>query len=171
MKTAGGLLVIAATSMGGIAAAQRIGNQYEQLKYLQKIIYLLRSEILYARSYLGEAFCQIAKNVKSPYKEWLHEMCAQMERRGGTAFTGIWEEKTRRCLKDAGLPRGALERLISFGNQLGIADAQMQAKILDLYLEEIGQSIEELSGEMRTRTRLCHCLGVMSGIFITILLI
>ena len=34
-------------------------NQYEQLKYLQKIICLLRSEIRYARSYLGEAFGRI----------------------------------------------------------------------------------------------------------------
>ena len=54
LRAAGGILVITATSAGGILAAERIRNQYEQLKYLQKLICLLRSEILYARSYLGD---------------------------------------------------------------------------------------------------------------------
>ena len=50
LRAAGGILVITATSAGGILAAERIRNQYEQLKYLQKLICLLRSEILYART-------------------------------------------------------------------------------------------------------------------------
>ncbi len=171
LKMAGGVLVIIATSAGGIAAAEKFRNQYEQLKYLQKMIYLLRSEILYARSYLGEAFCQIGKTAKSPYREWLFNLYRQMEKRNGTAFARIWEVNTRKYLGNAGLPRNALDRLAAFGSQLGIADAEMQIKILDLYLEEIRQSMEELQEEMGTKIRLCHCLGVMSGIFITILLI
>ena len=51
LKTMGGVLVIAATSMWGHAAAERVKNSYDQLQYLQKLLYLLRSEILYARSY------------------------------------------------------------------------------------------------------------------------
>ena len=47
----------------------------------------------------------------------------------------------------------------------------MQIKTLDLYLEEIRLSMEEMREEMRTKIRLCHCLGVMSGIFITVLLL
>lgn len=170
MKTIGGALVIAATSAWGHTAAERVKNQYSQLQYLQKLLYMLRSEILYARSYLGEAFLQISRTARSPYREWLLELCRQMEGKGGGTFAGIWEESTRACLKDSALPAKEILRLAAFGSQLGIADAQMQIKTLDLYLEEIRLSMEEMREEMRTRIRLCHCLGVMSGIFITVLL-
>lgn len=64
-----------------------------------------------------------------------------------------------------------LLRLAAFGSQLGIADAEMQVKLLDLYLDELRLTMDELREEMRTKIRICHCLGVMSGIFITVLLI
>lgn len=171
MKPAGAVLVIIATSAWGITAAQKFQNQYEQLKYLQKIICLLRSEIRYARSYLGEAFSQIGRKAESPYKEWLLELCVRMEDRNGAVFEEIWEAGVLRYLKDAGLPKNTFGRLAAFGSQLGIADVEMQVKLLDLFREEIEQTMNEVQEEMRMKIRLCHCLGVMSGIFITILLV
>lgn len=64
-----------------------------------------------------------------------------------------------------------LDKLINLGGQLGVADIEMQVKTLDLYLEEMSLSMEEMRGGMKAKVRLCHCLGVMSGIFITVLLI
>ncbi len=171
LKTIGGVLVIAATSVWGHAAAERVKNGYEQLLYLQKLLYLLRSEILYARAYLGEAFWQIGQKARSPYREWLIGLCSQMEKEQSGTFASMWEEGTKAGLKASGLPEGEILRLAAFGNQLGIADVEMQVKTLDLYLEELRISMEEMREEMRTKIRLCHCLGVMSGIFITVLLI
>lgn len=171
MRTVGGMLVIAATSMWGHTAAKQIGNRYRQLQYLQKILYLLRGEILYARSYLGEAFLQISQTAKSPYREWLLGMSRQMEGERSGTFAEMWEESTKAFLEDSGLPREEILRLAVFGSRLGIADAEMQVKTFDLYLEEIRLSMEEMRQEMGTKIRLCHCLGVMSGIFITVLLI
>ena len=170
-KTMGGVLVIAATSMWGHTAAERVKNSYDQLQYLQKLLYLLRSEILYARSYLGEAFLQIGQKAKSPYREWLLGLCSQMEGERGGTFAEMWEVSTKAGLKDSGLLESELLRLAAFGSQLGIADAEMQVKLLDLYLDELRLTMDELREEMRTKIRICHCLGVMSGIFITVLLI
>lgn len=170
MKSIGGILVIAATSLWGHAAAEKVRNGYKELQYLQKLLYLLRSEILYARSYLGEAFLQISRTARSPYREWLLGLCRRMEEERAGTFAGMWEESARTALKDSGLPPGEIHRLAAFGNQLGIADAEMQIRTLDLYLEEMKLSMEEMREEMRTKMRLCHCLGVMSGIFITVLL-
>ena len=46
----------------------------------------------------------------------------------------------------------------------------MQVKLLDLYLDELSKSMDELREGMRMKIRLCRCLGVMSGIFVMILL-
>ncbi len=165
------LLIIGSTSVGGVAAAERIRMQYEQLKYLQKIVCLLKGEIRYARSYLGEAFRQLGMSEKSPYREWLLGMSGQMEEQRKGRFVEIWEEQTKKHMKDSGLSKESFCRLLDLGGQLGNADVEMQVKVLDLYQEEIELSMDEIREEMQTKIRLCHCLGVMSGIFITILLV
>ena len=45
VKTFGAVLIIGATSLWGIRAADRINDQYVQMQYLKKLIYQLRSEI------------------------------------------------------------------------------------------------------------------------------
>ena len=50
VKTFGAVLIIGATSLWGIRAADRINDQYVQMQYLKKLVYQMRSEIRYARS-------------------------------------------------------------------------------------------------------------------------
>lgn len=69
VKTFGAVLIIGATSLWGIRAADRINDQYVQMQYLKKLVYQLRSEIRYARSYLGEAFRHIGTSSREPYKD------------------------------------------------------------------------------------------------------
>lgn len=164
-------MVIGAASAGGVLAAQSVRLGYERLRSLKRIMGQLRSEIQYARAYLGEAFRRIGASAESPYKEWLLAMAGQLEERCGRSFAKIWEEQTLECLKDSGLSGEAVERLACFGSQLGAADVRLQAEALDMYQKEIGLAMEEMRGEMRMKIRLCHCLGVMSGIFAAILLI
>ena len=81
------------------------------------------------------------------------------------------EDKHRR--ESAGLCafREELLKLKELGERLGLADVTMQVKILELYLTRLELSMEEMQGEMKSKVRLCHCLGIMSGILIVILLL
>ena len=148
-KLIGVCMVVGAASAGGGLAAQKVRLGYERLRCLQRIICQLRSEIQYARACLPEAFQRIGTVSESPYKEWLLSMAERMEERRGLTFAQIWEERTWEYLKDVSL----------------------QVRALDLYQEEIGRTMEELRGEMQMKIRLCHCLGVMSGIFVAVLLL
>ncbi len=171
VKTFGAVLIIGATSLWGIRAADRINDQYVQMQYLKKLVYQLRSEIRYARSYLGEAFRLIGTSSREPYKGWLLEIYDRLEHKNRGTLEDIWEDTAREYLGASGLPEEELDKLINLGGQLGVADIEMQVKTLDLYLEEMSLSMEEMRGGMKAKVRLCHCLGVMSGIFITVLLI
>ena len=171
VKTFGAVLIIGATSLWGIRAADRINDQYVQMQYLKKLINQLRSEIRYARSYLGEAFRHIGTSSREPYKGWILEIYDRLEHKNRGTLADIWEDTVREYLGASGLPDEELDKLINLGGQLGVADIEMQVKTLDLYLEEMSLSMEEMRGGMKAKVRLCHCLGVMSGIFITVLLI
>lgn len=171
VKLFGCLLVIAATTLAGIVYAGSIQERYRQMKYLQRLIYMIESEIRYAHTYLGEIFLHVSRRVREPYKGWLLTMERKMGQMDSGAFDVIWGQAVEEHLRYSGLPPKELERLIQLGSQLGITDLELQLKVLALYQEQLGLNIEEVREGMRTKVRLCHCLGVMSGLLVAVLLL
>lgn len=167
----GGLFITGATTLLGITKANEVKEQYGQMQYLQRLIFMTKSEIQYARAYLGEIFDQIGRKAYEPYKSWLFDLSRKMEAREEGTFGDMWEKSIDKHLRQCGLPAKELERLKGLGAQLGFADMEVQIRLLDLYLEQLAQTMSEVREEMKVKVRLCHCLGVMSGILITVLLI
>lgn len=94
-----------------------------------------------------------------------------MGRMDSGAFDTIWGQAVEKNLRYSGLPPKELERLIQLGGQLGVMDLNLQLKVLSLYQEQLSLSMEETQEGMRTKVRLCHCLGVMSGLLVAVLLL
>lgn len=163
-------MIVGMTSIWGITKAEKVKNQLENMKYLQRIICLMQSEIRYSRAFLGEIFSNIGQGVKEPYKSWLWEMSEKTNAFTGESFEKIWKDSTEKNLKILNLPEYELESLKSLGNQLGYADIQVQMRLIDLYQEHLERTIREVHGEVQTKVKLYHCLGVMSGLFVAVLL-
>ena len=158
------------TSLWGIMRAEKFKNQLENMKYLQRIISLMQSEIRYSRAFLGEIFWNIGQGIKEPYKSWLIEMSERTNAFTDERFEYIWKASIDNNLKVLDLPEQELDSLKSLGNQLGFADTQIQMRLIDLYQEQLERNIREVHGEVQTKVRLYHCLGVMSGLFVAVLL-
>ena len=156
--------------MWGIIKADKERDQLENMKYLQRIISLIQSEIRYSRCFLGEIFVNIGQGVEEPYRSWLCEMSERTNEFTGESFENIWKDSIETNLKVLNLPRHELKSLKSLGNQLGYADIQIQMRLMDLYQEHLEHTIREVHEQVQTKVRLYHCLGVMSGLFITVLL-
>lgn len=170
MKITGALLIVGMTSVWGIMKAEKVKNQLENMKYLQRILSLIQSEIRYSRLFLGEIFENIGQGVKEPYKSWLMEISEKANSFTGERFEDIWKDSCKRHLESLDLPEQELNSLKSLGNQLGYADIQVQMRLLDLYQENLERTIREVSDQVKTKTRLYHCLGVMGGLFVAVLL-
>ncbi|QDW74245.1 hypothetical protein FND36_09490 [Lachnospiraceae bacterium KGMB03038] len=171
MKIAGAVLVVGAAALMGMAKAGDIRSQYTQLLRLQRLICSLQGEMRYARSHLGEIFEMIGRREEEPYRTWLAGLAKEMGKRQRGTFPQIWSESIDASLGTSQLPDKEIQRLKSLGAQLGSADLELQIRTIDLYLEQLGGTIEEAREEMKTKVRLCHCLGVMSGMFVAVLLL
>lgn len=169
VKLAGCFLVIGTTTLLGIQKGADIEDAYRQLQYIQRLMYLLQSEIRYSRTYLGEIFIHLGKKSAGAYQEWLLCLGGEMGKRTGEKFEEMWRESIEVHLANLNIPQGEMERLLALGSQLGNVDARMQLKTLDLYQEQLAQSMEELRDGMKTKVRLCRCLGIMSGMFLSVL--
>ena len=171
MKVIGSILIIGSTTLFGLRMAMDLELKYSQLREIQRILYLLQSEISYSRSYLAEAFSKISKQVKEPYAAWLRQMDHRMKKRDKGAFEEIWRETISVYLIDLKIPKKEKERLLELGTCFCGLDVDVQIKSIEIYQEQLGHAMEEMREGMRAKKRLCHCLGVMSGIFLAILLI
>lgn len=171
VKLAGCVLVISASAMMGMRRAEMIQNQYRQMKALQRIFCMIESEIRYSHAHLGEIFWGVSGRLENPYKKWLLSVRDAMEKRDGRAFEEIWETKINQYLKKSGLPEKELYRLSQLGGQLGASDLELQLKILGLYQEQLNLETDEIREEMHGKVKLCHCLGILGGMLVAVLLI
>lgn len=170
LKISGIVFIMAATTFMGIRKADDLQEEYRQMRYLQKIMSMVESEIRYAHSHLGEIFSHISSYAKEPYKGWLMSMQREMNSGNGEVFCEIWSQSIEEYLKDSGLPESELTRLKQLGNQLGVFDLKHQLNLLELFQQQLSSSMEEMQEGMKTKVRLYHCLGVMSGMLVSILL-
>ena len=170
MKVAGALLILGTTTIWGIKKAEKYKSKLEHMKYLQRILTLIQSEIRYSRSFMGEIFGGVGQNAKEPYRSWLLHMSKRLEEFTGESFEHIWRSSIDKYLNVLELPTDEMDRFKVLGNQLGFSDIQVQMRLIDLYQEQLERTIGEMQEQMQTKVRLCHCMGVMSGLFIAVLL-
>lgn len=173
MKLSGVLLIVTATTFLGIRRADDIKEEYRQMRYLQRLICMMESEIRYAHAHLGEIFSHLASHAKEPYKGWLLSMARDMEthfeKEEDEQFVYLWNREIDGYLTGTGLPKKELLRLKQLGDQLGVADLELQLRLLGLYQQQLENSMEEVREGMKMRVYLCQCLGVMSGLLLAIL--
>lgn len=171
IKAMGSGLVLAATIWMGMHRAENIRDEYRQMRYLWKLVCVLEGEIAYSHIHLADIFSNLAQRAKEPYRSWLTSLCRELESQEAPRFGTIWEESVKGFLGQTNLPSRELERFSELGNQLGIYDRDLQLTILKEYKRQLQANTYEMQGEMKNRIRLCHCLGVMSGVMISVLLL
>ena len=171
IRLVGMILIIASTSLAGWKKAEILSETLKQMQYLYRIITMVQSEIKYARSYLGETFLTIGQQLRNPYNNWLIEIGKHLEDREGKHLEEMWDLSIKKHLTKTELPIEELHRLAELGNQLGLADMEMQMKNIDIYLKQLEESIKEHKIELQSKIKIYQSIGIMSGIFISILLL
>ena len=170
-KIIGSIMIIAAASLLGWKKAADVDRTYEELQYIQRLLYLLQSEVSYSRAFLAEEFFNLSHNAREPYQAWMRQLSYCMESRSEGEFEAIWNRTISQYLQGSYLPEREIEHLRELGKYLGNADIRTQVRHIELLEEQIGIAMKEMQEELRTKKKLYYCLGVTGGIFLAIILI
>ncbi len=171
LKAAGiSLIVLACTGMG-FSFSGDYRKRLEELKYIRQIMLMLRGEIKYTKSPLPEAFFHIGARVREPFDQFLKNVSEELEQLGGHTFQDIWMERIRTDLKELHLKKNDLEPLIRMGENFGYLDGEMQLGTIDLYLEQLELDIGQAENAAGEKTKVYNCLGVMTGLFLAIIML
>ena len=166
----GGVLIVMSTTGAGFLYGRELQRYLENLLEIREILYLIKGEMEYSGMPLGEIFVRTARKVKEPYRTWLRAMHRRMSRREDVSFRKIWNDGIDTYLEELHLKKKHVIRLKELGMSLGQNDRKSEGKHFQLHLDRLEQEIEIMREELASKKRIGNCLGVMSGIFLVIIL-
>lgn len=167
----GAILVILSTGAMGFYFSVILKERISDLKELNKLILLLRGDIRYAGTPLPEAVGSLAYRTEGEYRRFLLSVQEELDKLEGRTFNEIWRDCVDRELVDTSLNKKDKLLLTRLGENLGYLDKEMQLNTIDLYITQIQGELDDAVDNVKEKARLYNMLGIMAGVFITIVLI
>lgn len=171
LKIIGFIFVISASSLLGFVSSNDYKVRIDDLLYIKNVIIMIRGEIKYQKAPLPEAFYHVGKRVKAPFDTFLLAISERLENKDGDTFSHIWKDEISKNLIGTRLLKKDLNLFMQIGEQLGYLDNEMQLASLDLYMEQL--DVEIIASEKRKteKCRIYQCVGIISGLFVSIILL
>ncbi|MEG2987634.1 MAG: stage III sporulation protein AB [Lachnospiraceae bacterium] len=171
MKILGSVMVMIACGGLGIDAAFRLKKRLCILEKLKQMVTHLNGEILYANAPLPEAFERVGNRNPGKAGDLFKSVASDLKKETGERFDQIWSGQVGKFSKESVLSRKEREQLIVFGEHLGYLDRDMQEKTIRFYLENLEYSIQCLRMQETEKCRLFVSLGILSGLFLTVVMV
>lgn len=181
MKWVGACLVTLGCTGLGQHMAKEWRLRLRCLEQLRQMIYFLKGEILYGHTALGEALRRVGERCQRAEGEnglnamplFFLSVARRIEQQEGESFSLIWQEELekREKLPFFWLKESDLSGLKTLGDHLGYLDLEMQERNLLLYLEQLDGQILFLKQNVKERTKLYTSLGIMGGLFLSLVML
>lgn len=169
MKWIGLLLVLAGTGGIGFSLVGEYTMRIYMLGQIRDMIHYMNDLILYEYASLPEAFARTADRMEAPFSDFLKKVAFQMEEFSGENVSFLWKSSAQ-MLKEKMNKRDYAE-FADCMQQTGFSDAQGQSQALKGYEQRLELMLHRLTEQKEEKCRLYQTLGIMSGVFVCILLI
>ncbi|WP_313071674.1 stage III sporulation protein AB [Lacrimispora sp.] len=163
------LVIISSTGLGFYMAAQWT-EHLKTVERLKKMILLLKGEIVYANSPLTEAFERTGKKAGGGMGDLFVAVAERLIKQQAEPFFTVWQEEIDNLPKEVCLSKEDKQNLKGLGEHLGYLDMDMQERNILLYLEQLDLTIGYLRKHKQEKSRLYSTLGIMGGLFLTIVM-
>ena len=170
MRGLGAVFIIVACTAMGAGAVLRMRERKHLLEKMRRMVVYLKGEIMYANTPLETAFLRTGKREDGKLAELFCSVAQRLESGTEQNFAGVWKEQAESILADTPLKRRDREQLLAFGRSLGYLDRDMQERVIRFYVEDLDLAIEHLREAEPEKSRLFFGLGILSGLFLTVIL-
>ncbi|MDD6827562.1 MAG: stage III sporulation protein AB [Oscillospiraceae bacterium] len=166
IKTLGILLIILVTTLTGI----RISGEYAMREKRIDCLLLMTDRIVSLIKYGSFHTREILKRVASDKNFQMIEFPKQAVKfiDSGKDFAQAWDMSVR---NDSTLGCEEREILLQMGSSLGKSGKKSQISMLEIHTENLRSIRERIVPELRNKRKLYSSLGVLTGIFISVMLI
>ena len=147
LEIMGACLVIAGTSLLGFWWAANYKKRMEELGQIEHLMHMLYGEIKYKEGNFSESFWSIGNHCSGRIQMFSMELSRALNEGSGRPFFFIWADNIGNYWKNSAL------------------------NTIQLFLTQLEQREEALYKMLPEKCRISRLIGVLSGIFIVILLL
>lgn len=169
MKPAGMLLIFFSLSYFGWHMSLRLSRRVEMLDYFIRAVEVMRGEMRFLQPSLPRLFDKLAEDsrfARPPFFALIAEGLSQKK-----PVRAVWEEALSARARDFCLKSADAEILLRFAYALGSSDLEGQDSLCAFTLEELRSQRESAGEYRRTHAKTYRLLGVLSGLFVCLLLL
>lgn len=174
LKILGAICITGATTLYARGLVSELTCRINALKALRNGFSVLKGELRYGVETLPSAFMNVGEkcSVSQPaVRDFFWDVGKKLRTENGNVLKDVWEEEAKKLAADTHLDGRECDSLINVGNSLGYLDLAQQISNLEFYLESVDEDITVLSEKYSDNCRMYMSLGVMAGLFLTIILI
>lgn len=173
LKIVGVCVLVLATSMYGFSMSNAYIKRIENLKELKKCIVLLDGELRYNSTPIRIAMDKIAQRNTSVYSMFFNAISMSMEDDNSLHLGTAWEHAVSKILVDEKyyMNDSDKKKLIEFGKTIGNLDSDSIMSAFEGYMFELENDLSESNDEKTTKVKLYKTMGILSGLFIAILIV
>lgn len=164
-------MVLLSSTAIGFAAGEKKKQRIKELKELMVHMKVLYGEIEYGRTTLPEVMKIVAARNQGDMTGFFQAVSEELSGITGEPFSVIWSRCIQAELSAACLDKKDRVLLEGLGENLGFLDQKMQLTTIGHYMMNLEEAMEEAVGEVKEKVKLYQLLGILGGIFITIVMI
>ncbi|MDF2889675.1 MAG: Stage sporulation protein [Clostridia bacterium] len=171
LKVIGGIMVLAACSILGFAAANRYSLRPKDIRRFRSSVQMLETEIIYGCTPLPQAFNNISAKVEGPLKSFYSMISEELNGGHSYSLDTAWSRGINKLLGETFLKSADKDMIAEFGKVLGSSDREDQKKHFALFYIQLKQHEEVAEEERQKNEKMYKTLGFLSGLVIFILLV
>ncbi|MEE1313482.1 MAG: stage III sporulation protein AB [Lachnospiraceae bacterium] len=163
--------IVVLCSLAGIYAGG-IGKK-KILFFLEfkRVLTLLKGEIRYGMTPIGEACLHVSEKTEKELKEFLVKVGQQTKEKKEDSFEKIWKEACATTLPKGYFTQGEWKQVLTLGSAVGYLDVPMQLRAFDLLLEQMEHGLDSARKKQEKDGKLYQTLGIGVGLMLAIVLI
>lgn len=171
LKEIGAICVVLGASVMGFGFAGNVRRQIRQLSAMEDAFEYLKSEIVYRRTPLPQAFELLAEASSEPAVRAFFDRCANQlaqipNESVQVAFRIAWNQT-----HDLALPAAAQQTILMLGTSLGQFDLEGQERAITLALERLKTLLGRLDQKKSARCRSYATIGICAGLAVAVILL
>ncbi len=166
IKIIGMTLIISAGSLTGTAMSSSLTEHEKRLKLIVLLLNRFSTLINFQALHTGEILENVADD--RTFEKLNFIKTAYMLYEKGEKFRDAWEIAIK---NDINLAEGEKNELLSVGVALGKSNIKGQLSMLEIHIQNINNIYNNISKENANKCKLYRSLGVLAGIFISVMLV
>ncbi len=171
LKIVGSMLVIFGCAAMGFYMVERMKKHIGELEQVKKQLMFMEGEIRVGFRPVKDIFAQLEQRTAGNWKAFYAFVQRNIEKDTQKSLDSIWREAIRETLKNSLLNQNEKRAWQELGENLGYLDKEMQIALLHICEEHFEEYRLQAEEHMKGNAKIYQTLGIMGGIFLTIIFV